>query len=153
MVDFMTAIKWMKEGKKVTRRYWGEDIAINIPNSTLICYYSCNENKPKAMDIDNIEAIDWQIYKETYEEHIKHCDFCESFNHEDKDWTLTDNPEPYSDKLFHANTIRLLIRIVKDSEDEKELINTDDDSIIYNQGFKKGMNYITKELDKRLGSL
>ena len=69
MADFQQAIKWLKEGKKVRRKDWGNktlyaegDRFVNFTDQTGDCSgYFFHE-------IRNIEANDWEIYEERYYE-------------------------------------------------------------------------------------
>tara|TARA_Y100000310_G_scaffold103997_2_gene102327 strand:- start:46 stop:429 length:384 start_codon:yes stop_codon:yes gene_type:complete len=59
----MEAVKAMKEGKKVRRKEWGKDIAIQ-PACDVLCYYNCNDGKYIRFGIKDAEAEDWEIVKE-----------------------------------------------------------------------------------------
>jgi len=62
MSNFMQAVKWMKEGKKV-RRYNSD--AIHFLSSDVIYWkHKQMEQTYKAIKTSDVEATDWEIYEE-----------------------------------------------------------------------------------------
>ena len=59
MADFMTAVKWMKEGKKVRREYWVSNLCCFEGTGTIEF-----NSSGKSLLFDSIEATDWEIYEE-----------------------------------------------------------------------------------------
>ena len=93
-MNFMEAVKAMKEGKKVRRSCWGNKKAHNLLGSYAYIGHKSNDDgstrESAIFKAEDVQSTDWEIYKESYEEHIKHCDFCESTNpkEEEKFWNL-----------------------------------------------------------------
>jgi len=68
-MNFMQAVKAMKEGKKVRRSRWGDQLCIfmNIPEDTIKQGKpKCEESNPKEFRgyIIDFEATDWEIVED-----------------------------------------------------------------------------------------
>lgn len=59
MVDFIQAVKWMKEDKKVRRSCWSEGMFVD---NKLIIHNGVDGST--LLIIDNFEAIDWEIFRD-----------------------------------------------------------------------------------------
>jgi len=59
MSSFKLALKWLKEGKKVTRPCWDLGSYWNLGNNETILW--C-EKKTAHIHLQQIEAKDWEIY-------------------------------------------------------------------------------------------
>ncbi len=68
MANFMQAIEWMKEGKKVKRKNWKQEgVVLLFDTKDGIVYQKIdfNHQGPRAhYNFDDIEATDWEIYEE-----------------------------------------------------------------------------------------
>jgi len=70
MATFQEAIVWLKEGKKVRRSGWTQQVYLKCRKSfgDAICYYSMDKDNSwggKAdYDFDDFEATDWEIFEE-----------------------------------------------------------------------------------------
>ncbi len=62
MADFIQAIKWIKEGKKVRRENWGNQSYHYKLNNEYVLPMS--KDKPKPDNLIEIEGNDWQIVEE-----------------------------------------------------------------------------------------
>jgi hypothetical protein len=62
MADFMQAVKWMKEGKKVRRSFWDKNVFLqpNGRNGEI----TNNDGKTGQFSYCYFEATDWEIYEE-----------------------------------------------------------------------------------------
>ena len=61
MSDFQQAIKWLKEGKKVRRKFWLKDVYWEHEYGSIFCNKGDNEPKTAAFDFHNIDSTDWEI--------------------------------------------------------------------------------------------
>lgn len=124
MMDFMEAVKLMKEGKKVRRKGWATEEAYWIITSIGLDTHLTNNS------IYHYEATDWEIYKED-------------------DWNLAEQgetrayPKDIIDKMprFPAKEIKTFIQKVKEDIDNR-----------FKDAISLG-NEINKIIDKRAGKL
>jgi len=68
MVDFMQAVKWMREGKKVREEWWKKGIYVyplTIDINSVIMRHLDDKQEDERMQINLtcLEATDWQIYE------------------------------------------------------------------------------------------
>lgn len=66
MADFKQAIEWMKEGKKVRRKTWGNKLLFGELTGNMI-YFMDGERYCEFKifhDLESIEANDWEIFEE-----------------------------------------------------------------------------------------
>lgn len=67
MADFNQAIQWLKEGKKVRRKYWGNKELRGYMVDRNHIYFQDKQGAVSAEFlnvIDNLEATDWEVYCE-----------------------------------------------------------------------------------------
>ena len=118
-MNFLEAVKAMKEGKKVRREVFSKSVFYKSNGYTI----ENDAEQDVLMDMENIQATDWKIYEETYEEHIKHCDSCEVVSHIDN-WNLADNKasgiESRNLSCYKEQDIETFIQKVKEDIDKVE---------------------------------
>lgn len=66
MADFQQAIKWLKEGKKVRRKYWNKDYAVYLSEGG-IWYKERDAEFRNTFYVGDFEATDWEIFEEKVE--------------------------------------------------------------------------------------
>jgi len=111
-MDFMWAVEQMKQGKKVRRELWMDDYYIKSETKSIIS----NKNGTYIKyNIPDIEATDWELFKEP-------------FNLSDK-MTLffPDNP------CYEEEDIKTFIKQLKDAFDKKYLNVKPDTQLTYNK--------------------
>ena len=152
-MDFMEAVKAMREGKKVRKESTpNKDFKLYIKNDG-VRYTIGNQGywTPYQFRISDFEATDWEIYEETLEEHKKHCDFCKGINAKEDNWNLADNinttinitsTKPYM--MAHLKDIKTFIQKVK--EDIQNLKKVEYEGVAWEQS-------INEIIDKRAGDL
>ena len=65
MVDFKQAIGWLKEGKKVRRKMWSENLYVVDDGYGIVKYQK--EGDMMTTGLGAFEATDWEIYCEEHE--------------------------------------------------------------------------------------
>lgn len=132
MADFIQAVKWMKEGKKVRTKIMVKNVYVYISCNRLF-HKGCNSDSP----LDSVwafEATDWEIYKEK------------------DDWKLSDEvdkecavcgKEGNPCGVIFVSSVKTFIQKVK--EDINQI-----DITISASGFYQE---VMKRLDKRAGDL
>lgn len=68
MVNFKKAIRWLSEGKKVTRPCWQEESYWVIGKQGTICW---KDNTPAQIHLNQIEALDFEIYEDELTDEVK----------------------------------------------------------------------------------
>lgn len=71
MADFLKAVEWMKKGKKVRRKIWGDKAAywyFEVPDGTHthVMGHHIDQEEDREVDYfsaDLFQAQDWQIYR------------------------------------------------------------------------------------------
>jgi len=61
MVNFETAMFWLRYGDKITRPCWKEDSYWQLGVDEMICWA---DNEPARIHINQFNATDWKIYRE-----------------------------------------------------------------------------------------
>lgn len=96
-MDFMEAVKAMKEGKKIRRNNYpfGYKGYIELEEGHLQ-FCNCNENANAIIDFKDIEATDWEIYEEQDE------------------WNLADELKKDGNELRYSIHFKTFIQKVKE---------------------------------------
>lgn len=64
MADFNQAIKWMKEGKKVKRKIWGNKYFICLSDDFFKQFLF--EKRIASFSLIDLESVDWEICEEEF---------------------------------------------------------------------------------------
>jgi len=102
MANFMQAIKWMKEGKKVRREPQWHDVYYALKDDNEIIKQNFHDDI--LLDLRDIEATDWEIYEE--------------------EWNLADEKyiESNDRKFKTIEDIKTFIQKVKEDIDKENLL-------------------------------
>lgn len=127
MLNFIQATKAMKKGERVRRKSWkNKDWFIHIKNGKLLD----SSGLRRYYNIDSIEAIDWEVYKE--------------YN-----WNCFEHGHEYIDSLYEDRPKKDTLRVLK----EKLIVDIKKEykKIPYEKNWGVEQDKILKVLDKRFG--
>ena len=141
MMDFMEAVKAMKEGKKVRRKTWsGEKYIYMAYQDDLI---STQDEKLFGMWISDVEETDWEVVDDTEN------------GTSDKDWNLADKKIHIAGegwKYFLINDIKKCgDLLIKDAY--KEICKMDNQHDDFKRGYVAGIKFQLNIESERFGDL
>jgi len=64
MADFNQAIEWLKEGKKVKRKCWGDNSYIVENLSSISASFKFENGEDLWLSREMFESTDWEIFEE-----------------------------------------------------------------------------------------
>lgn len=142
MADFMQAVKWMKEGKKVRRQNWCVGNYIYLGKNSHYLYYDGKVFVTTYMDT---EATDWEIYEEEVKESTKGLPLSQ----------LRVQLKHGGEWGFQESVIKEFIQKVKETKvpEEIEYPSGKHDFDSFKEGAAWGIELVFKEIDKRAGDL
>ncbi len=152
MSDFSQAIKWLKEGKKVRRKYWQNEKLFLSEEETSIKEISGNESNSSGFimnTLENFEATDWEIYCEEHEWFTGYeCHKCGNTNLNEKDIGKQCSCGAWSYKsLDYKKNICKNCGIKKPEEAEPETLkDIDFNKVIHPNEYDSREDFIRKEI-------